>query len=556
MNNGELSRLIVDASRTHTSSIRIHGPYGLDSNPNRSGFRSNNMASEASGNGYSTSKLRAAAVGLGATASGLGVSELVASLHRDLRSPVLDVGDRVVDFVPSPVKNIAIDLFGTNDKIALLAGIGMILAGYAAFVGIWAATKGRLFAVAGVGLFATLGVLATVLSRADRPWWAPLPTVLGALLALAVLWVATSKSVSRTLQPESTSRRSFVGQLAGLTAFALGAAALGQTVSKQLTASAAAVRERIGLPKPTVELAPIPQTAQAPGASSFVTPNKDFYRIDTALSIPQVDIESWELRVTGMVDEELTFTYEDLSSLEIIERDITLTCVSNTVGGELIGTARWTGVLLDDLLNQAGVGQDADQIVGRSVDGYTCGFPVAALDGRAAMVAVGMNGESLPPKHGYPARLIVPGIYGYASATKWLTEIEVTRFDQFDHYWVPRGYAVEAPIKMQSRIDSPRGLDRIEPGTFVIGGTAWAQPVGIDRVEVSIDEGEWESAIMADRVNNDTWRQWSLPWEATSGRHSISVRAVDRNGTIQTEDRSEPLPNGSSGLHTVVTLVN
>lgn len=286
------------------------------------------------------------------------------------------------------------------------------------------------------------------------------------------------------------------------------------------------------------------------------TPNDEFYRIDTALTVPQVPAETWQLDITGMVDRPLRLDYDDLLGRQIVERDITLTCVSNTVGGELIGTARWLGVRLDDLLAEAGIDPAADQVVGRSVDGYTCGFPVAALDGRDAMVAVGMNGEPLPLEHGFPARLIVPGIYGYASATKWLTEIELTTFDRFDHYWVPRGYAAQAPIKIQSRIDTPRGLDRIAPGPFAIAGVAWAQPVGVEAVEVSIDDGPWQPADLGDPVNDSTWRQWRLAWDATPGRHTVSVRAIDRNGAIQTADRSEPLPDGATGHHTVVVLVD
>jgi DMSO/TMAO reductase YedYZ molybdopterin-dependent catalytic subunit len=300
----------------------------------------------------------------------------------------------------------------------------------------------------------------------------------------------------------------------------------------------------------------VPAGAQAEGAASLFTPNSTFYRIDTALTVPQVPAESWELKVNGMVDRPLRLSFDDLLGRRVEEHDITLTCVSNTVGGELIGTARWMGVRLDDLLAEAGIDPAADQIVGRSVDGYTCGFPVAALDGRHALVAFGMNGEPLPLEHGFPARLIVPGIYGYASATKWLTEIELTTFDDFDHYWVPRGYSEKAPIKMQSRIDQPRGLDRIPPGPFAIGGVAWAQPVGVDAVELRIDGGDWQPTTIGAEVNASTWRQWTFPWEATPGRHTIEVRAIDRNGAIQTEERSEPLPNGASGHHTVVVLVD
>jgi len=256
-----------------------------------------------------------------------------------------------------------------------------------------------------------------------------------------------------------------------------------------------------------------------------------------------------------MVARPLTFSYADLVSREIVEADITLTCVSNEVGGKLIGNARWLGLRLDDLLDEAGLDPAADQIVGRSVDGYTCGFPVAALDGRHALVAIGMNGEPLPLEHGYPARLIVPGLYGYVSATKWLTEIEVTTFDAFDQYWVRRGWVDDAPIKVQSRIDTPKGLAKVPAGTVAIAGVAWAQTRGIERVEVQIDEGDWTEARLAAEQSADTWRQWSLAWDAAPGRHTIRVRATEAGGAIQTDARSEPFPSGATGQHQIVVIV-
>ncbi len=221
-----------------------------------------------------------------------------------------------------------------------------------------------------------------------------------------------------------------------------------------------------------------------------------------------------------------------------------------------MGTAMWGGIRLDDLLDEAGINPSATQIVGRSVDGYTCGFPVAALDGRDALVAVAMNGEPLPLEHGFPARLIVPGLYGYVSATKWLTEIELTTFEDFDQYWVPRGWDANGPIKVQSRIDTPRALETIDAGQVAIGGTAWAQTRGIDRVEVRIDDGAWQDAALADELNDVTWRQWHLAWNATPGRHTITVRATDREGTTQVEERTTPMPNGATGWHQTVVLVS
>jgi DMSO/TMAO reductase YedYZ molybdopterin-dependent catalytic subunit len=290
--------------------------------------------------------------------------------------------------------------------------------------------------------------------------------------------------------------------------------------------------------------------------SPFITPNADFYRIDTALTAPQVSTGDYTLRIHGMVGNEIELSYDELLRRPMVERDITLTCVSNEVGGHYAGNARWLGTRLDDLLREAGVQPGSDQVVGRSVDGFACGFPVAnAMDGRDALVVVGMNGEPLPIEHGFPVRLVVPGLYGFVSATKWLTEIELTTFAAFDHYWLRRGWAQQAPIKLMSRIDTPRGLGKVAAGTAAIGGVAWAQHTGIAAVEVQIDDGPWQPATLGDVTTKDTWRQWMLPWEATSGRHTITVRATDANGAIQTSDRAEPIPDGASGLHQIVVIV-
>jgi hypothetical protein len=261
-----------------------------------------------------------------------------------------------------------------------------------------------------------------------------------------------------------------------------------------------------------------------------------------------------------MVDRPLRLSFDDLLRRDVVEHDITLTCVSNTVGGGLIGTARWTGVRLDDLLANAGVDPAATQVVGRSIDGYTCGFPIeAATDGRNALVAFGMNGEPLPLEHGFPVRLIVPGLYGYVSATKWLVEIELTTFEEFEQYWVPRGYADRAPIKLMSRIDSVDGLGtlrRDDDGMVAIGGVAWAQTRGIGAVEVQLEDGPWQRCELGAALNDDTWRQWAFRWTPTAaGRTSIRCRAIDGDGVIQTSERSEPLPNGASGHHQIVVFV-
>ncbi|HNG25293.1 MAG TPA: molybdopterin-dependent oxidoreductase, partial [Microthrixaceae bacterium] len=318
---------------------------------------------------------------------------------------------------------------------------------------------------------------------------------------------------------------------------------------------------------------PVPAGVQARGAAPFITPNADFYRIDTALVVPQVSHDGWTLGVTGRVRHPLTLTYAELLDRPMVEADITISCVSNEVGGDLIGTARWLGCRLDELLDEAGIDPSADQVVGRSVDGFTAGFPTALLDGRPALVAVGMNGEPLPIDHGYPARLIVPGVYGYVSATKWLAEIELTRFDEFDAYWIPRGWSQRAPIKTQSRIDTPHDGAAVTVGERrAIAGVAWAMDRRISAVEVRISppdrdagaaagtesdpagsaEGEWQPAVLADELNDTTWRQWHLPWTpARAGRYTISVRATDGTGATQPEERTDVAPDGATGWHTI-----
>ena len=502
--------------------------------------------------------------GLVAAAAGLAVAELASAASDKLQSPVLDVGDRVVDSVPNSIKTLAIDWFGTKDKVALLTGIGVVVALYAAALGVLALTRFWRFAIAGAAAFGLVGAYASQSSRRPAPWWAVTPSLVGGLVA-GWLLLAFRRALLRPDKgatdgrgdPASAvvDRRRF---LLATSATAAGAFAIGTSGHALATRSNVDHQRRaLLLPRARRPLEPVDATAAAgvAGVSPFVTPSADFYRIDTALTVPRVSIDSWELSVTGLVARPLTLSFADLVAREIVEADITLTCVSNEIGGKLIGNARWLGVRLDDLLDDAGIDARADQVVGRSVDGYTCGFPVAALDGRRALIAIGMNGEPLPLEHGYPARLIVPGLYGYVSATKWLTEIELTTFDEFDQYWVRRGWVDDAPIKVQSRIDTPRGLATVAAGTVPIGGVAWAQTRGIERVEVRIDDGGWHDARLAAQQHVDTWRQWSTTWDATPGRHTISVRATDAGGAIQTDERSEPFPSGATGQHQIVVIV-
>jgi DMSO/TMAO reductase YedYZ molybdopterin-dependent catalytic subunit len=287
-----------------------------------------------------------------------------------------------------------------------------------------------------------------------------------------------------------------------------------------------------------------------PGLSPFFTPNKDFYRIDTALSVPEIDAKTWSLRIHGMVDTEVQLSYAQLLAMPAVEHDVTLACVSNPVGGDLISNARWTGVPLSDVLALAGVQPGATQLITTSADGWTAGTPTAVVtDGRAAMLAYGMNGEPLPLAHGFPVRIVVPGLYGYVSATKWLVDIELTTMEA-EGYWIPRGWSKDGPVKTQSRIDVPNGKNPARVGRTPIAGVAWSQHKGIDKVEVSIDDGPWLEARLAGEDVTDTWRQWIYDgWDATPGRHTLRVRATDRSGYVQTGDHADVAPDGATGYH-------
>ena len=530
---------------------------------------------------------QAAAAGLVAAAVALGAGELVAGLLR-APSPVIAVGDRVIDLVPGPVKDAAIALFGTNDKIALLAGILVLTAVLGVALGL-AAVRRFPVGAAGLALFGAVGVAAALQDAQASPLEAVLPSLAAAAAGIAALALAvraarltahpsgedqrlaavataagvgdgagdgTRTGAAPAWTPEPKGRRSFLRTAGGLLVVAAAAGAVGRGLGARATAVAS--RAAVVLPRPRTAAAAVPTGAalDIDGLSPFVTPNADFYRIDTALQVPQVDVTSWQLRVAGMVDTPLTFTLADLLDRDLVEADVTLACVSNEVGGGLVGNARWLGIPLSELLAEAGVQQGATQIVGRSVDGFTVGFPTeVALDGRDALVAVAMNGEPLPIEHGFPARLVVPGLYGYVSATKWLAEIELTTLEGFDAYWVPRGWAKEAPIKTQSRIDVPRGLANLEPGRTAIAGVAWAQTRGIERVEVQVDDEPWQQARLAEVPGPDTWRQWVYEWDATPGQHRIQVRATDAGGETQPEQRTAPIPDGAAGWHSVVINV-
>ncbi len=355
--------------------------------------------------------------------------------------------------------------------------------------------------------------------------------------------------------PAGFDRRQFL-----LATLATGAvAAVGVGSSQLVTGVGSRSRDSIALPTAADKVAAISPGYDfgVKGLTPHMTSNKDFYRVDTALSVPQVDAGTWTLKITGMVDEELEFSFEDILNMPLVERRITLACVSNEVGGHYAGNATWLGVKISDLLEQAGVSSDADAVKSTSADGMTIGTPLDVLtDDRDALLAIGMNGVPLPLEHGFPARMVVPGLYGYVSATKWVTELEVSRFDDFSAYWTEHGFSAEAPIKTFSRIDVPKSFAQLSPGKNAIAGIAWAQHTGIEKVEVQIDDGEWHTAKLADEDTTDTWRQWLYPWDATdSGLHQIRVRATDTADSTQTSRRVPPRPDGATGWHSVSVTV-
>lgn len=489
-----------------------------------------------------------------AAAAALGVSALLAGLYGPIPSLLLAVGNGVIDLVAgTPLKAIAIALFGTNDKTALIYGTVVLTLLFGAVLGL-VARRSWAGAVAGFASFGLLGILATTASPLDSLTWAAVSAFVAVGVGVLVLRQLHGRG---TTVADSGGRRDFLRAAAGVSVLAGGMGTVGRFLTAQSQTSAS--RAAVVLP-PAEPAAPVPPGTSfesVEGLTPLFTPNRDFYRIDTALMPPVVALDDWTLTVHGMVDREVTLDYEDLLRLDQFEADVTIACVSNEVGGGLIGNARWQGVRLADVLDRAGVEPGAGQIVGRSVDGWTAGFPTQmAYDGRDAMIAVGMNGQPLPVDHGFPARLIVPGLYGYVSATKWLEDIELTTWDAFDGYWIPRGWDKEGLIKTQSRIDVPGTNQQVTSGQTVVAGVAWAQQRGIQQVEVSVDDGPWQPAELAEELNIDTWRQWLFRWDATPGVHNLRVRATDSDGHTQSAQRVPVAPDGAEGYHTRTVRVS
>ncbi len=497
-------------------------------------------------------------LGLVATGSGLAAAELVVGLFERTSSPVVPVGQVFIDWVPKPLKDWAIDTFGTNDKVVLVVGALVVLLGIGVAVGVLAMRGARAAAVALTCLTGVIGAWA-VLTRPEPTLVKLLPTIVGTAVSIGVLLYlaprhapaptsvdADSDVDSTAAQPMGVDRRRFVGGVVGIGSIAVLAGGVGRLLQQRFEVSS----ERSALSLPAVDApAPVlPPDAQLPldGLQPFVTPNADFYRIDTALVVPQVSKDSWRLRIDGMVDNPMELTFDDLLARPQVERYITLSCVSNPIGGDLIGNAMWQGVLLRDVLLEAGVQPGATQIVSRSIDDWTAGTPTeVVMDGRDALLAIAMNGEPLPARHGYPVRMVVPGLYGYVSATKWVTSIQLTRWEDFDAYWIPRGWSKEGPIKTMSRIDTDRR--GATPNDVLVGGIAWAIHRGISLVEVRSDGGEWFEADLGGVPTSDTWAQWTVALELEPGSHMIESRAFDGDGVPQTEETAPVAPNGAQG---------
>lgn len=495
----------------------------------------------------------------------VGVAQLVAGFISPETSPIVTIGQTSIDLTPEWLKSFAIRAFGPQDKQILLGGIGIVLTTGAIVLGVLSVRR-RWIGFAGLVVLAIVGVVAA-LTRPAASLIDALPVVVGAAagaLMLAILLRAALAPADRIIDAQGVDtprdrthldRRSFFAASAAGFGVAVLAGGAGRTLGRRLEADGS--RAGVTIPAPISAAAAVGAVdLEGDGAAPFFTPNDRFYRVDTALLVPAVMAEDWHLRIHGMVDRTIDLSYEQLLARPLIERDITLTCVSNPVGGSYVGNARWVGVALADLLDEAGVHPGADQLVSRSVDGWTAGTPTAVvMDGRDAMLAVSMNGETLPLAHGFPVRMLVPGLYGYVSATKWLSELQLSTFEAFDPYWIERGWAEQGPIKTMSRIDTPRSLAEVPAGTVPVAGVAWAQHRGIDRVEVQVDDGPWTVARLAAQDTADTWRQWLWHWQATPGEHRVRVRATDRTGATQTDVRAEPFPDGATGHHEIVLRV-
>jgi DMSO/TMAO reductase YedYZ molybdopterin-dependent catalytic subunit len=495
-------------------------------------------------------------IGLLSAATAVGVGELVAAFVRPAAAPVIAVGNRLIVLTPSSTKRSAIDSLGTSDKTVLIVGIYVVLAVVGAFTGELALRRLAygLTGVAAVGVFGGYCALTANAAKGSDI----VPTLVGTAVAMAVMTVlvrfAGRPAADDTDAAPLTDRRAFLqGSVA--TAALAAIAGFGGRAEQHHRFDVAAARAKVTLPPAQGSTGTVPTGADLGRSGvAWATPNNRFYRIDTALSVPQIKPADWRLRIHGMVDHPVTIGYDDLLARPLIDRWVTLCCVSNEVGGDLIGNALFRGALLADLLREAGVHSDGDQLMLTSADGLTIGAPTkVVMDGRDSLLAVGMNGEPLPVAHGFPARVVVPGLYGYVSACKWVVDIEATTFAKRSAYWVAEGWSAQPPIRLASRIDTPRTQKVVSVGEPVaIAGVAWDQHVGVGRVEVQVGDGPWLPARLAGVPSTDTWRQWVLPWTPPrSGSYRLRVRATDAHGRVQDEQVRDPFPSGATGLHAV-----
>lgn len=501
---------------------------------------------------------RGAFAGLVAGGAGLAVGELVSVFTGESSSPGVAVGQWAISETPTWLEQLAIRDFGSHDKRVLLIGVYFVLAVFSAVVGALARTRLTLASYLAAA-FGVVGMIAAA-TRPNASAGYLFPSLLAGLAAVLVLRWLTILSLADTAPgSDPADRRRFVLGSLGTAAGAL-IAGLGAKTWIDSRYDASAARASVILPEPETVLPEPPASVHpnVPGLGPFFTPNSQFYRVDTALTVPQVDPDTWKLTIHGMVDRPFEITFDELLKYAFEEHDLTLTCVSNPVGGSYCGNARWLGTPLAPLLRRAGVQSGSDMILSTSTDGMTIGSPVeATLDGRQAMLAIAMNGQALPIEHGFPCRMLIPGLYGYVSATKWVTDLQLTTFADSSAYWTQNGWSPQGPVKTASRIDVPQSGATVSAGPVVLAGTAWATHRGIAAVEVQIDNGPWQEATLATADTPDTWRQWSYRWaNAPRGGHTVAVRATDGTGTLQTSVVQDVVPDGATGYHTINVQVS
>lgn len=495
--------------------------------------------------------------GAAAGVAGLAASQLIAWLLTPLGDPLSAISEFLLGLFPAGLINFGKDTLRYADKPVLL----IILAVLAVLV---TGLSGRLeyarrwLGAIGPAALCALAVVALA-TRPDAGFESFPPAIIGTVgvcypllrLLIGRLRAWAEPSVLNPPKPAAqvrTGRRNFLITSAtiGATSVVVGLATRALASGKSMALKARTV---VQLPKPATPAPPVPAGAdlKIKNLTPYVTANGVFYRVDTAFQVPIVDPDTWSLTITGMVDHEVTISWHDLLALPLTEHYVTLTCVSNEVGGGLAGNAKWLGYPVRELLERAGPHTDADMVLSKSVDGFTASTPLQALTDpdREAIIAVGMNGQPLPAEHGFPARMVVPGLYGFVSATKWVHSLKVTTYAADQGYWTPLGWSSHGPIKLASRIDTPSG--GVKAGKVPVAGVAWAQHTGISKVEVRVDSQPWQTAKLADTVGPDTWRQWVWVWDAEPGRHTLMVRATDANGRVQTSQQRPPAPDGATG---------